>query len=240
MNNGARRVVRSSVCQCDCKHTAGGLTVLTPAGLCLHCLDLHHSPLTEVSPPPSSSPPTSILSSCHRALIFLFHKEVIFFCHQKIIVLATIQPVIWHWLIDWLITWRIFFSSQHICHFKFSSLPLSLFLLFLNVLISSIHILNYQYWEPFLKLSWFQIYESQVFIKKHYLELLNSGLNLLHFTLHCWYCCVYQLDWVVWSFATWAAGEGWALAWWLLAMKTGYCECALTPLWCGSSCWTRL
>lgn len=124
----------TSVCPCDCKHTAGQLTVLTPAGLCLHCLDLHHSPLyeTEVSPPPSS-PPIFILSSCHQTLIRLLHKEVIFFSvifHKKIIVLTSDELVVWHgFTVSWFLFLFCFFSCHRVFHFKSSSLPVDLFLL---------------------------------------------------------------------------------------------------------------
>lgn len=43
----------TSVCHCDCKHTASRLTVWTPAGSCLYCLDLLHSPLYEAEVSPS-------------------------------------------------------------------------------------------------------------------------------------------------------------------------------------------
>lgn len=66
---------------------AGGLTVLTPAGLCLHCLDLRHAPLCEdeVSPPHSSVTVTesdpSFPQGFDSYILFLEKKST--FCQQE-------------------------------------------------------------------------------------------------------------------------------------------------------------
>lgn len=152
-------------------------------------------------------------------------------CHQKIIVLAKIQPFIWHWFT---VSLTMFFIL------KYSYFPLGPYFrssLFYWPLSStyfewsvfktgSKFELVPNVWEPGIRwetLSWIQVWTCWTFV-----FFLPTHVHCLHSTA----------DWVVWRFASWALGEGWALAWWLLVMITGSRECALSCGVVSDKSWT--